>query len=257
MSSRLSLLFILPLGLLLTGCAPSEPSAAPRSNEERPTRVAGAAGDARGETRPASSATARSVVGGETNERTGREHVVQVVSSETRPVGSAVSTEAGQLGYDGRSGVTVQAGSPLTAQRSRLAVGSATSESALPLRGSTSGRAKPAAVAEVGAPALAIAREQAQPLPLAVVAAAHAQAFTPEQMRALVQLGESFLMETSPTSSSAAIDAIAGSDLTPAERWTIRAQASDERFKAMFGYQAFNDMQLKRAREAYAEAKAK
>ncbi len=104
---------------------------------------------------------------------------------------------------------------------------------------------------------MAIAREQSPPLPLAVVAAAHPQAFTPEQMRALVQLGESFLTETSPASPNAVTAVVTSPDPTPAERWEISANASDERFKAMFGYQAFNSMQLQRAREAYAEAKAK
>jgi hypothetical protein len=76
-------------------------------------------------------------------------------------------------------------------------------------------------------------------------------------MRALVQLGESFLTETSPMSPNAVTAVVASPDLTPAERWAMSAEASDERFKAMFGYQAFNAMQLQRAREAYAETKAK
>lgn len=226
MSSRLSLLFILPLGMLLIGCAPSEPSAAPGSDEKRPTRVAAAEAEARGAARTASPATARSVVGTETSERVGREHVVQ-------------------------------AGLPVTAQRSRLAEGSPPIGSALPLRGAAGGRANATAVPVVGSPAVAIAREQSPPLPLAVVAAAYPQAFTPEQMRVLVQLGESFLTETTPTSPNAVTAVVASPELTPAQRWKISANASDDRFKAMFGYQAFNAMQLERAREAYAESKAK
>lgn len=104
---------------------------------------------------------------------------------------------------------------------------------------------------------MAIAREQSPPLPLAVVAAAYPQAFTPGQMRVLVQLGESFLNETTPTSPNAVSAVVASPELTPAQRWKISANASDDRFKAMFGYQAFNAMQLERAREAYAESKAK
>ena len=76
-------------------------------------------------------------------------------------------------------------------------------------------------------------------------------------MRALVQLGESFLTETSPTAPNAVTAGAGSPELTPAERWAISTNASDERFQAMFGHQAFNAMQLERAREAYAEAKAK
>ncbi|MCS6244266.1 MAG: hypothetical protein H2172_10470 [Opitutus sp.] len=262
MSSRRSLSLILPLGLLLTGCAPSEPSAAPSSNEERPTRVAGAAEVARGEALTASPASSRLVAVAESSKRAGREHVAQPVLRQSRLEGATLAAEGEHFGHDGRSAVAaVQEASPTTAQRSRLAEGSAPNEAGLPLRVSTGGRtntaAVAAAVAAVGAPAAAIAREQSPPLPLAVVAAAHAQSFTPEQMRALVQLGESFLTETSPTSPNAVTAVVASPDLTPAERWEISANASDERFKAMFGYQAFNSMQLQRAREAYAEAKAK
>jgi hypothetical protein len=254
---RRSLVFVLPLGLLLTGCAPSDPSAAPSANEERPIRVAGAAGDARGETRTASPASSRSVVGTETNERTGREHVVQAVMRETRPVGSAVSTETGRLSHDVRSRVAVQTTPSATSTRTRLPEGGTSTESGLPLRGSAGVRANTTAALGVGAPVVASAREQAPPVPLAVVAAAYPQSFTPEQMRALVQLGESFLTETSPMSPNAVTAVVASPDLTPAERWAMSAEASDERFKAMFGYQAFNAMQLQRAREAYAETKAK
>lgn len=254
---RRSLILVLPLGLLLTGCAPSDPSAAPSSNEERPIRVAGAEGDVRGETRTVSPVSSRSVVGTETNERTGREHVVQAVLRETRPVGSAVSTEAGRLSDDVRSRVAVQATPSATLPRRSLAEGGGSTESGLPLRGSAGVRANTTEVLAVGAPAVASAREQAPPVPLAVVAAAYPQSFTPEQMRALVQLGESFLTETSPMSPNAVTAVVASPDLTPAERWAMSAEASDERFKAMFGYQAFNAMQLQRAREAYAETKAK
>ena len=261
MSSRLSLSLILPLGLLLTGCAPSAPSAAPRSNEERSTRVAGAAEVARGEPFTASPASSRLVAGAETSERAGRDHVAQAVPRQARLEGAAFAADGVQVGRDGRSGVAVQAVSRSTAQRSRLAEGSALNEAGLPLRVSTGGRtntaAVAAAVAAVGAPTVAIAREQALSVPLAVVAATHPQSFTPEQMRALVQIGESFLTETSPTAPNAVTAVVASPDLTPAERWTISAEASDERFKAMFGYQAFNAMQLQRAREAYAEAISK
>lgn len=105
--------------------------------------------------------------------------------------------------------------------------------------------------------AVVAAREQVPSLPLAVVAAAHPRAFTPEQMRVLVQLGESFLAETNPASLSAAVASVDNIAVTPEERWAISSVDSDDRFSAMFGHQAFNAMQLQRAREAYVEAKAR
>ena len=111
--------------------------------------------------------------------------------------------------------------------------------------------------AKVGGATVAAVRQPAPSLPLAVVAAAHPQAFTPEQTHALVQLGESFLAETAATSPTpVATPGDASSALTPEQIWDASTAASDERFKAMFGYEAFNSMQLKRAQEAYAEAKA-
>jgi hypothetical protein len=170
---------------------------------------------------------------------------------------SAGTPEGNRLRQDGvRFDVTTQTGITAAAQRSRVEDGGRV-ESRQPLRGPSGDAVASRSVAAVGAPAAAIARDQSPPLPLAVVAAAHPQAFTPEQMRALVQLGESFLTETSPASPNAVTAVVTSPDLTPAERWEISANASDERFKAMFGYQAFNSMQLQRAREAYAEAKAK
>jgi hypothetical protein len=225
MSLRCAPTFVLPLGLLLIGCAPSDPAAAPGANEGSPTRVAGAGEVARAEPGTAGPAALGHVADSETSDRMGRNHVAQVTSGES--------------------------------PRTHLPEGSPPIGSALPLRGAAGGRANATAVAVGGSPAVAIAREQSPPLPLAVVAAAYPQAFTPGQMRVLVQLGESFLNETTPTSPNAVSAVVASPELTPAQRWKISANASDDRFKAMFGYQAFNAMQLERAREAYAESKAK
>jgi hypothetical protein len=94
-------------------------------------------------------------------------------------------------------------------------------------------------------------------LPLAVVAIAQAEGFTPEQMRVLIQMGESFLADTAAGSPLISLTPNGGgAPLTAAEIWEASTRASDERFRAMFGYQAFNAMQLQRARDAYAEAKA-
>jgi hypothetical protein len=94
-------------------------------------------------------------------------------------------------------------------------------------------------------------------LPLAVIASAQAQGFTPEQTRLLIRMGESFLADTAAGSSLTPQNLNGGGvPFSPAEIWEASTRASDERFRAMFGYQAFNAMQLQRAREAYAEAKA-
>lgn len=96
-----------------------------------------------------------------------------------------------------------------------------------------------------------------QPLPLAVVAAAYPQSFTAEQKQVLLQLGESFLAATAAPPVVSPTEALNEKTLTPAERWLVQTMESDERFKAMFGYEAFNAMQLQRAREAYEEGQVK
>lgn len=92
----------------------------------------------------------------------------------------------------------------------------------------------------------------AQALPLAVVAARHHGVFTPAQTSVLSQLGEEFLATISaappvPAATGITPSVSAATDADPA--WTRAQASSDERFRSMFGYGAFNAMLLERARE--------
>lgn len=99
-------------------------------------------------------------------------------------------------------------------------------------------------------------------LPLAVVAARHPQVFTAPQIASLNRLGEQFLAATaepeaadapSPLLTPEAEKTAAAAD--PNRRWRQAQDASDVRFRSMFGYVAYNGMMLERAREAQAGAK--
>lgn len=90
-------------------------------------------------------------------------------------------------------------------------------------------------------------------LPLAVVAAEHPRVFTAGQTAILSRLGEEFLVATEKASilSERAPAASPASAATVADLEWNRAQvSSDDRFKAMFGYGAYNAMLLERTRES-------
>ena len=120
-------------------------------------------------------------------------------------------------------------------------------------RGSASGKIAPSPAPAAVATAVAPAPE----LPLAVVAAQHPELFTTNQAPVLLQLSEAFLAATSEAGAVDAPGAPPATSAAPAsnaERWVDAQTASDERFSSMFGYTAFNAMQLQRARETMSEA---
>lgn len=239
---------VLASTVFLTACAPPEPADAqrpvdvPAVSAGAPSAVnAGSASPSHASARPATSGPVRPVV-----------EPVMVQRAELQPT-ERFGASAGP------AFIPVPPGS-LERRTTGEEVGAAARVSA---RGR--GGVKPAVTAALTPPtALKVAEkggsgaaELAAPLPLAVVASAQAQGFTPEQTRLLIQMGESFLAETAAASSLTPQSLNGGGvPFSPAEIWEASTWASDERFRAMFGYQAFNAMQLLRAREAYAEAKA-
>jgi hypothetical protein len=257
---------VLPLGLLLTACAPSDRSSSTNPAAEAPSGVSGTVSAVRDEPHRPSTASVLPLLA-EDRDRvseqlaskagaTGHETPQRILPSGTQE-GTRLRQGSGQeLKVHGHA-KTAAPGSRTEQDRTRV-------ELRQPPVGLSGGAATPSGVTVAGGAGGTNAREQSPPLPLAVVAAAYPQAFTPEQMRVLVQLGESFLNETSKPTPDAVTDEVASpgpapadakvARRTPAQRWFTSAEASDERFKAMFGYSAFNAMQLARAREAYAEA---
>jgi hypothetical protein len=92
-------------------------------------------------------------------------------------------------------------------------------------------------------------------IPLAVVAAQHMPALTPAQVESLIQLNESFLAEIPEPAVDQPPESTRGdvSAIKHERSWRDVQRESDERFKSLFGFTAFNAMQLKRARDASAE----
>ena len=242
MNSHPLSVFILALTVFLTACAPTERPAASRPADAD----AGAAGAVNG----------GGVARGAATTEPAAVAAPMVVQSE----GGRDAARSPDQRAPGAPGVvaTVPTGGDRRlelASRSQGGQGDARSH-AVPDRAET-GATTSNGPAKMGVATVAAVRQPAPSLPLAVVAAAHPQAFTPEQTHALVQLGESFLAETAATSPTPVTTlGDASPALTPEQIWAASTAASDERFKAMFGYEAFNSMQLKRAQDAYAEAKA-
>ena len=94
------------------------------------------------------------------------------------------------------------------------------------------------------------------PIPLAAVGYNPALKLNPRQVAQVVRLGQVFLAETAATPaaapSSASVDTASASPadvVSPA--WIAAQEASDERFKMMFGYAAFNAQQILRSRQEY------
>ncbi len=247
-------LLVLASTVFLTACAPTERPATARPPEERAVSAgsasegsaagnAGAASPSRTPVRAVSAGAVRPAMDpvpgqresvqnalSRTPERAGALTVALPLRAnlERRPVRAEVGA-ASAVAPRGRAGVSPAGATPLPPNAAVKAVG-------------TSGAGSAEPVAE---------------LPLAVVAIAQAEGFTPEQMRVLIQMGESFLADTAAGSPLISLTPNGGgAPLTAAEIWEASTRASDERFRAMFGYQAFNAMQLQRARDAYAEAKA-
>lgn len=245
---------VLPLGLLLTACAPSDRSSSTNPAAESASGFSQAESAVRDEPHRPSTASVQPLLTKD------RDRVAELVASKGGATGHEITQriwpsgipEGTRLRQDSGQGIAVQDSARTSAPRPRTHQDRNRVELVQPQGGMRGGAATPRGVSVAGGAVGVNGREQSPPLPLAVVAAAYPQAFTPEQMRALVQIGESFLTETSPPTPDPVTDVV---DLTPAERWAVSAEASDERFKAMFGHQAFNAMQLQRARDAYAELK--
>ena len=89
------------------------------------------------------------------------------------------------------------------------------------------------------------------PIPLAAVGYNPALKLNPRQVTQMVQMGQAFLAATAATPeaapSSASVDTASASPaaaVSPA--WIAAQEASDERFRAIFGYEAFNAQQILR-----------
>ncbi len=110
---------------------------------------------------------------------------------------------------------------------------------------------RPEPAPRIGAPsAAAPAPAEGEALPLAVVAAGHAESLTPLQTAALAQLAEDFL---------ATVDHPASPATPPRDRgrreksaWERERELNDARYLAQFGQDSFNSMLLRRAEEARA-----
>ena len=242
-------LLVLASTVFLTACAPTE-RADSRSPVEASAVNADAASPSRSPARPATVGPMRPVVDPLMGKREpGRATELRATERSGASVGAAASAAgfSAPLGIpERRTARDVGGATPLVIPSRRVGVRSDGSAA-------LSTRAGLKAVEKGGA----VAIESSAALPLAVVASAHPNGFTPEQMRVLIQMGESFLADTGAGSSLTSLTPNGGgAPLSAAEIWEASTQASDERFRAMFGYEAFNAMQLQRAREAYAEAKA-
>jgi len=119
-----------------------------------------------------------------------------------------------------------------------------------PLAAAGTAAASPSAVSTAAGPVLE--------LPLAVVAAQNPAIIQPGQAAVLERLGNEFLAATEeiPAAANSPGAATVTPPATNEARWIDAQRDSDERFKAMFGYDAFNALQIIRAREAYAETQA-
>ena len=251
---------VLVTTFFLTACAPPDRATSVRPPEERPVSPgAPSAVDAvNAGTASSSRAPARSV-----SAEPMRPAVDPVTGTHEsgRPALFRTSGRAGAPA--GGTAVALDAGSPReNAERrsARAEVGAANTVGPRGSAGVSLVGATPllqaTAVKSVGANG-AGALDASAALPLAVVASAQAQGFSPEQTRVLIKMGEDFLADTAAGSALTLLVPTAGAaPLTAAEIWAASTRASDERFRSMFGYQAFNAMQLQRARDAYAEAKA-
>ena len=89
------------------------------------------------------------------------------------------------------------------------------------------------------------------PIPLAAVGYNPALKLNPQQVTHMVQMGQAFLAATAATPeatpSSASVDtAVSSPAAAVSPAWIAAQEESDERFRAMFGYEAFNAQQILR-----------